>query len=160
MTIIWCMVPNIWSNVDNLFFSFWTNCSPFTHLTILKIKILKKWKNSLRYQHFTQVTIIWSSLEIGRNNCFVTALSPSLIKDGNDNLFPQTHLHNTNAFFEDLTGKHYNNLTYKLFTFFFHFLHFLHTDLPMLHKPACFSTIIPPLSIYLECSPMQCVIKK
>ena len=98
-TIIWCMVPEIWSNVDKFFFSFWTICSPFTHLTIQKIKILKKWKNSLRYQHFTQVTIIWSSLEIGRNNCFVTALSPSLIKDGNDNLFPQTHLHNTNAFF-------------------------------------------------------------
>ena len=39
--------------------------------------------------------------------------------------------------FEDLTGKHFYNLFYKL--------HFLHTDLPTLHKRACFtntSTII------------------
>ena len=49
-----------------------------------------------------------------------------LIKDGNNNSFPQIHLHNTNAFLEDLTGKHFYNVAYKL--------HFLHTDLPMLHK--------------------------
>ena len=55
---------------------------------------------------------------------------PPLIKDGIDNLFPQIHLHNTNAFFEDLTGKHFYNLAYKL--------HFLHTDLPTLHKRAFF----------------------
>ena len=72
---------------------------------------------------------------------FVTTLFPSLIKDCNDNLFPQIHLHNTNAFFEDLTGKHFYNLAYKL--------HFLHTDLPTLHKRACFSTTISPLLIYL-----------
>ena len=77
---------------------------------------------------------------------------PPLIKDSIDNLFPQIHLHNTNAFFEDLTGKHFYNLAYKL--------HFLHTDLPTLQKRACFSTTIPPILIYLECSPTQCVIKK
>ena len=77
---------------------------------------------------------------------------PPLIKDGIDNLFPQIHLHNTNAFFEDLTGKHFYNLAYKL--------HFLHTDLPTLQKRACFSTTTPPILIYLECSPTQCVIKK
>ena len=75
----------------------------------------------------------------------------SLIKVGNDNSFPQIHLHNTGAFLEDLIGKHFYNLAYKL--------HFLQPDLPTLQKRASFSTT-PPLSIYLECSPMQCVIKK
>ena len=74
-----------------------------------------------------------------------------LIKDSNNNLFPQIHLHNTNAFFEDLTGKHFYNLAYKL--------QFLHTNLPTLHKQAYFSATVPPLSIHLECSPTQCIIK-
>ena len=39
-------------------------------------------------------------------------------------------------------------------------LHFLHNDLPKLHKQVHFSTTIPPLLMYLECSPSQCVIKK
>ena len=54
--------------------------------------------------------------------------------------------------FEDLTGKHFYSFAYKL--------HFLHTDLPTQHKQVCFSTSIPLLSIYLECSPTQCVVKK
>ena len=93
----------------------------------------------------------WQVWNFGRNDRFVTMSFLLLIKDGNDNLFPQIHLHNTNTFFEDLTGKHFYNLAYKL--------HFLHTDFPSLHKQACFSTI-PPLFIYLECSPVQCVMKK
>ena len=91
----------------------------------------------------------WQAWKFGGNDRFVTASFPSLIKDGNDNSFPQIHLHNTDATFEDLTSKHFYNLAYKL--------RFLHTDLPTLHKRACFSTTIPPLSIYLECSPTQCV---
>ena len=55
-------------------------------------------------------------------------------------------------FFEDLTGKRFCNLALLS-------LHFLHTDLPTLHKRVCFSTTIPSLLIYLECSPTQCVIK-
>ena len=43
----------------------------------------------------------------GGNNRFATASFLSLIKDGNDNSFLQIHLHNTNAFFEDLTRKHF-----------------------------------------------------
>ena len=86
--------------------------------------------------------------KFGRNDHFVTTLFPSLLKDGNNNSFPQIQLHNTNAFFEDLTGKH---LAYTL--------PFLHTNLPMLHKQACFSTTSAPLSIYLEWSPIQCAIK-
>ena len=53
---------------------------------------------------------------------------PSLIKDSDDNLFSQIHLHNTNAFLEDLTGKNFYNFAYKF--------HFLHTDLQTLHKQA------------------------
>ena len=70
--------------------------------------------------------------KFGGKDRFVTASFPSLIKDGNDNSFPQIHLLNTNTtfFFEDLTGKHFYNLAYKL--------HFLHTDLPTLHRRACF----------------------
>ena len=68
----------------------------------------------------------WQAWKFGGNDHFVTALFLSLIKDSNDNLFPQIHLHNTNAFSEDLTGKHFCNLAY--------ILQFLHTDLPMLHK--------------------------
>ena len=68
---------------------------------------------------------MYQAWKFGRNNRFDTASFQSLIKRGNDNLFPQIHLHNINAFFEDLTGKHFYNLAYKL--------HFLHTDLPTLH---------------------------
>ena len=44
--------------------------------------------------------------KFGRDDHFNITSFPSLIKDGNNNLFPQIHLHNTNAFFEDLTVKH------------------------------------------------------
>ena len=37
------------------FLSFWTIFCPFTLLTTRKIKILKKWKNTWRYHHFTLV---------------------------------------------------------------------------------------------------------
>ena len=43
----------------------------------------------------------------GGNDRFVTTSFPSLIKDGNDNSIPQIHLHNRNAIFEDLPGKHF-----------------------------------------------------
>ena len=89
--------------------------------------------------------------KFGRNDRFVTTSFPSIIKDSNNKSFHQIQLQNTNGFFANLTGKHFYNLAYKL--------HFLHTDLPTLHKRACFSTTIPLLSIYLECSPTQCVIK-
>ena len=81
------------------------------------------------------------ALKFGGNDPFLTTLFPSLIKASNDNLFPQVHLRNTNAFFEDLTGKYFYNLAYKL--------HFLHANLPTLHKRACFSTTISSLAIYL-----------
>ena len=64
--------------------------------------------------------------KFGGNDRFVPASFPSLIKDGNDNSFLQIHLHNTNAFFENLTDKHFYNLAYNL--------HFLHTDLRRLQN--------------------------
>ena len=62
MTIIWCMVPEIWSIMDWIFLSFWTIFCPFTPLTTRKIKILKKWKKTLEillfYTCVPQITII------------------------------------------------------------------------------------------------------
>ena len=42
-------------NRCNCYFSFWAIFCPFTSLTAQKIKILKKWKTSWRYYHFTMV---------------------------------------------------------------------------------------------------------
>ena len=50
MTIIWCMVPEIWSVAD-IFVSFWTIFWPFTPLT-QKIKILKKRNKHLEVSLF------------------------------------------------------------------------------------------------------------
>ena len=80
---------------------------------------------------------IYKASKFCRNNRFVPT---SLITDFGNNSFPRF------TFFEDLTGKHFHNLSYKLY--------FLHTDLPMLHKRSCSSTI-PPLLIYLECPHTQ-----
>ena len=82
----------------------------------------------------------YQAWKFGRNNYFVTASFLLLMKEDNDNSFPLIHLHNKEHKCTNLTGKHFYNLAYKL--------HFLHTDLPMLHKQVCFSTTIPPLSIY------------
>ena len=45
------------------------------------------------------ILILIMAWKFGRNDCFITTLFLSLIKDGNNNSFPQIHLHNTNAFF-------------------------------------------------------------
>ena len=53
MTIIWCMVPEIWLECDGQnFLWFWAIFCPFTPLTTQKIKILKKWKNCLEILSF------------------------------------------------------------------------------------------------------------
>ena len=44
MTIIWCMVPELWNTTDIIFLSFWTIFYLFTPLTTCQIKILKKTK--------------------------------------------------------------------------------------------------------------------
>ena len=62
MTIIWCIVPEIWSMTHN-FLSFWTVFCPFTPLWTQKIKILKKWKKYLKilsfYKHKWQSYDAW-----------------------------------------------------------------------------------------------------
>ena len=68
---------------------------------------------------------LFQTWNFGGKNHFVTALFP-LVKAGSDNLFPQIHLRNANAFLEDLTGKYFYNLAYKL--------QFLHFDFQTLHK--------------------------
>ena len=61
-------------------------------------------------QFIFQFSFIYQAWKFGGNNCFITASFLSLIKDGNDNLFPQIHLHNTNVFyiliFQRCTNKH------------------------------------------------------
>ena len=71
MTVIWCMVPDIWCVTHN-FLLFWTIFYPFTPpppppphpITTRKIKILKKWKKLLRYYHFTKVYHKWQSYDV------------------------------------------------------------------------------------------------
>ena len=46
MTIIWCMVPEIWSMSDRIFCHFGLFFCPFTPLTTQKIRILKNWKKT------------------------------------------------------------------------------------------------------------------
>ena len=64
MTVIWCMVPEIWSPIKGQnFLSFWTIFCPFTLLTTQKIKSLKNWKKRLEILSFyicvPQMIIIW-----------------------------------------------------------------------------------------------------
>ena len=64
MTVIWCMVPEIWSAINRQnFLSFWTIFCPFTLLTTQKIKSLKNWKKRQEILSFytcvPQMIIIW-----------------------------------------------------------------------------------------------------
>ena len=52
MTIIWYMVPEIWSVTARMFCHFGPFFYPFTPLTTQKIKILKKWKKHLEISSF------------------------------------------------------------------------------------------------------------
>ena len=61
MTIIWCMVSEIWSTTDIIFFILGYFC-PFTPLTTQKRKILKKWKKRMEmsfYKCAPWMTTIW-----------------------------------------------------------------------------------------------------
>ena len=60
MTIIWCMVPEIWSATDRIF----CHSGPFFALWTQKIKICKKWKKHQRYYHFTTVYHKWQSYDV------------------------------------------------------------------------------------------------
>ena len=54
ITIIWCMLPEIWNMTDN-FLSFWAIFCPFTPLLTLKIKIWNKCKKTWLYYPITHV---------------------------------------------------------------------------------------------------------
>ena len=81
ITIIWCMIPDIWSVTMSCHFGLFF--CPFTPLTTQKIKSLKKWKkkkkkNTWRYYHFTCVYNNWQSYDVWflrygvkRTKCFV-----------------------------------------------------------------------------------------
>ena len=57
---VWCMVLKIWSTTDIIFWQFVTIFCPFTHITIWKIKILKKRKkNAWQHHHFIIVHHKW-----------------------------------------------------------------------------------------------------
>ena len=62
MTIIWCMVPEIWSATDRIF----CHSGLFFALVLWaqKIKILKKWKEHVNifsfYKCVPQMTVTWS----------------------------------------------------------------------------------------------------
>ena len=64
MTIIWCMVPEIWSVTDRIF------CHSETLFVLLppyrprKSKFWKNKKNSYRYYHFTQAYHKWQSYDV------------------------------------------------------------------------------------------------
>ena len=51
ITFIWCMVPKIWSTTGTIF----SHSGNFTPRITQIINILKKWKNTWRYHHFTKV---------------------------------------------------------------------------------------------------------
>ena len=64
MTIIWCIAPEIWSMTDKsfcysgLFFALLLPYGP------RKLIFLKKWKQTWRYYHFTNVYHKWQSYDI------------------------------------------------------------------------------------------------
>ena len=51
------------------FSSIWVIFCPFTPLTTLKIKILKKWKSNWRYHYFIQVYHKWQSYDVWFLRC-------------------------------------------------------------------------------------------
>ena len=58
---IWCTVPEIRNESDRIFCHFGPFFALLTSQTRQKIKILKNWKNTWRYYHFTHVYHKWQS---------------------------------------------------------------------------------------------------
>ena len=59
-----CMVSEIWSVMDRIFCHFRIFFCPFTPLTTWKIKLLKKWKNTWSYYHFTHLYHKWQPYNV------------------------------------------------------------------------------------------------
>ena len=62
MTIIWCMIPEIWSATDIIFchFGLFFALLPPNNL---ENRNLEKWNNTWRYYHFTHVHHKWKSYD-------------------------------------------------------------------------------------------------
>ena len=61
-----CMIPEIWCTTDRIFSNFgpfFALLHPLPPLTTNRIKILRQWKNTWRYHHFTQVHHKWQSYD-------------------------------------------------------------------------------------------------
>ena len=65
MKIIWCMVPEIWSAMDRIFCNFRSFFALLPQQQPQKRNILKKWKNTWGYYHFTHVYHKWSHIMYG-----------------------------------------------------------------------------------------------
>ena len=70
MTILWCIVPEIWSVMDRIFCHF----GLFFALLHKELKFWKTEKNTWRYHHFTSVPkimiiLLYCSLDMACNGC-------------------------------------------------------------------------------------------
>ena len=64
MTIIWCMVPEIWSMTDMIFCHFRQFFAPLPPLQLEKSKFWKNEKTTCWYYHFTHVYHKWQSHDV------------------------------------------------------------------------------------------------
>ena len=64
MTIIWCMVPEIWSTTDKLFYHFGLFFALLPPWRLWKSKFWKNEKWPWRYYHFTHVYHKWQSYDV------------------------------------------------------------------------------------------------
>ena len=64
MTIIWCMVPEIFSATDQILCYFGPFFALLPSLKTKKSKFWKNEKNTTRYYHFTQVYHKWQSYDV------------------------------------------------------------------------------------------------
>ena len=64
MTIIWCMVPEIWSMTDRIFCHFVPFFALFLPLNNRKNQNFKKMKKASRYHHFTHVYHKWQWYDV------------------------------------------------------------------------------------------------
>ena len=81
MTVIWSMVPQIWSATDITFCHFRLFFCPFTPLTAWKSKFWKTEKLVWRYYHFTQVQHKWQSHDVWLMRCWVQQTELFVILD-------------------------------------------------------------------------------
>ena len=91
MTIIWCIVPEIRSTTDRIF------CySGLFFAIITALNILKKWKQTWRYYHFTNVCHKWQSHHVWFLKYGVQRTTLFVILDRFLPFYPPNNLKNQN----------------------------------------------------------------